>query len=48
MKDSAFLAEAKQRGLDIDPMDGAEIQTLVDLLYKTPPAVVERVRAVFK
>ena len=48
MKDPAFLAEAKQRGLDIEPMDGAEIQTLVELLYKTPPAIVERVRAVFK
>lgn len=48
MNDPAFLAEAKQRGLDIDPMEGAEIQTLVEQLYKTPPAVVERVRAVFK
>jgi tripartite-type tricarboxylate transporter receptor subunit TctC len=48
MKDSAFLADAKQRGLDIEPTEGAEIQTLVEMLYKTPPAVVERVRAVFK
>jgi hypothetical protein len=48
MSDPAFLAEAKQRSLDIEPMEGAEIQNLVDLLYKTPPAVVERVRAVFK
>jgi tripartite-type tricarboxylate transporter receptor subunit TctC len=48
MKDSAFLADAKQRGLDIEPTEGAEIQILVEMLYKTPPAVVERVRAVFK
>jgi tripartite-type tricarboxylate transporter receptor subunit TctC len=48
MKDSAFLADAKQRGLDIEPTEGAEIQTLVEMLYKTPPAVVERVRTVFK
>ncbi len=48
MKDPVFLADAKQRGLDIEPMEGAEIQKLVEALYKTPPAVVERVRAVFK
>ena len=48
MKDSAFLADAKQRGLDIEPTEGAEIQTLVEMLYKTPPVIVERVRAVFK
>ena len=48
MNDPAFLADAKQRGLDIEPMEGAEIQALVETLYKTPPAVVERVRAVFK
>lgn len=48
MKDPAFLADAQQRGLDIEPMDGAEIQALVEQLYTTPPAVVERVRAIFK
>ncbi len=48
MNDPVFLADAKQRGLDIEPMEGAEIQALVETLYKTPPAVVERVRAVFK
>lgn len=48
MNDPAFLADAKQRGLDIEPMEGSEIQALVEQLYTTPPAVVERVRAVFK
>jgi tripartite-type tricarboxylate transporter receptor subunit TctC len=48
MKDAAFLADARQRGLDIDPMDGDEIQALVEQLYATPAAVVERVRAVFR
>jgi len=48
MKDPTFLADAQQRGLDIDPMDVAEIQALVEQLYTTPPAVVERVRAIFK
>ena len=48
MSDPAFLADARQRGLDIDPMDGAEIQALVEQLYKTPPEVVERVRPIFR
>lgn len=48
MNDPVFLADATQRGLDIDPMGGAEIQALVETIYKTPPAVVERVRAIFK
>lgn len=48
MGDPAFLADAKQRGLDIDPMQGADIQALVEDLYKTPPEVVERVRPIFR
>jgi tripartite-type tricarboxylate transporter receptor subunit TctC len=48
MNDPEFLADAKKRGLDIEPMEGAEIQTLVEQLYKTSPAVIERVRAIFK
>lgn len=48
MNDPAFLADAKQRGLDIDPMQGADIQALVEDLYKTPPDVVERVRPIFR
>jgi tripartite-type tricarboxylate transporter receptor subunit TctC len=47
MQDPEFLADAKQRGLDIDPADGDEIQGLVDDLYKTPPAIVEKMRGVF-
>ena len=47
MHDPEFLADAKGRGLDIDPASGEEIQRLVEQLYATPPAVVERVRAVF-
>ena len=48
MKDPVFLADATQRGLDIDPMEGADIQALVEQLYMTPPAVVERVRPIFR
>ena len=48
MSDPVFLADARQRGLDIDPMEGGEIQALVEQLYKTPPEVVERVRPIFR
>lgn len=47
MQDPEFLADARARNLDIDPASGEEIQGLVDELYKTPPAVVERMRAIF-
>jgi hypothetical protein len=47
MQDPEFLADAKARRLDIDPASGEEIQGLVEELYKTPPAIVERMRAVF-
>jgi hypothetical protein len=47
MQDPDFLADAKGRGLDIDPADGEEIQGLVEQLYTTPPAVVERLRAIY-
>jgi tripartite-type tricarboxylate transporter receptor subunit TctC len=47
MVDPAFLADAAKRGLEIDPMDGDEIQRLVSQLYDSPPDVIERVRAMF-
>lgn len=48
MQDPAFLAEAKKRGLDIDPLSGPDIQALIEQIYQTAPDTVERVRAVFK
>ena len=47
MTDKEFLAEANQRGLEIDPTPGAEIEGLVARLYATPAPIVERVRKVF-
>jgi tripartite-type tricarboxylate transporter receptor subunit TctC len=47
MHDPEFLADAKGRGLDIDPASGEEIENLVEQLYATPPAVVERLRAIY-
>ena len=36
MKDPAFLADAKKRRLEIDPITGETIEKLVNELYKTP------------
>ena len=40
MKDPEFLAEAKQRLLDVNPMSGTEIQKLISELYQTPPEII--------
>jgi tripartite-type tricarboxylate transporter receptor subunit TctC len=45
MADREFLAEAKQRGLEVNPVSGAAIDKLVDELYQTAPDIVAEVRA---
>jgi tripartite-type tricarboxylate transporter receptor subunit TctC len=44
MADAEFLAEAKGRGLEVNPVSGADIDKLVDELYRTPPDIVAEVR----
>jgi tripartite-type tricarboxylate transporter receptor subunit TctC len=44
MADAEFLAEARQRGLEVNPVSGADIDRLVDELYRTPPDIVAEVR----
>jgi tripartite-type tricarboxylate transporter receptor subunit TctC len=46
MKDADFLAEAKQRRLDVNPMSGAEIDKLIGELYATPADVIAATKAV--
>jgi hypothetical protein len=46
MKDAEFLAEAKSRLLDVNPMSGGEIEKLIDELYRTPPDVIAATKAV--
>jgi tripartite-type tricarboxylate transporter receptor subunit TctC len=46
MKDPEFLAEAKQRLLDVNPMSGTDIQKLVSELYQTPPEVIAATKAI--
>ena len=44
MQDPAFIAEAQQMGLDVDPSTGEEAQQIVVKMYATPPAVIERAK----
>jgi len=45
MKDPEFLAEADKLKIEIDPLTGEQVATLIADIYKTPAATVERVRA---
>ncbi|MBO0766881.1 MAG: hypothetical protein J2P50_20135, partial [Hyphomicrobiaceae bacterium] len=40
MKDPAFLDEANRSGIDIKPVSGAAMQSLVDSVVHSPPANV--------
>lgn len=43
-----FRAEVAQRGGSIELMTGEEIQALVGKLYQTPPALIQKVRALLR
>jgi tripartite-type tricarboxylate transporter receptor subunit TctC len=45
MADPAFLEEAKQRGIEVNPVSGEEIDALIADLHRSPPDVVAEVRA---
>jgi tripartite-type tricarboxylate transporter receptor subunit TctC len=44
MKDKEFLEEADKLKIEIDPLGGEQVAALIEQLYKTPAATVERVR----
>ena len=48
MQDPQFLAEADKSRLDISPSPGDELQQLVERIYATPAATVERARAIIQ
>jgi tripartite-type tricarboxylate transporter receptor subunit TctC len=45
MSDPEFLAEAKARKLDVNPMRGEAVAALIDELYRTPADVIAQTRA---
>jgi tripartite-type tricarboxylate transporter receptor subunit TctC len=44
LADEEAKAEAKKLGIDIEPVSGEEIETLLKRVYATPPAIIDRVR----
>ncbi len=48
MKDPEFLAEAKKANLDINPMDGAELESNVKEILKLDPALVAKLKEILK
>jgi tripartite-type tricarboxylate transporter receptor subunit TctC len=45
MRDPDYLAETKQRGLEVAPMSAAEIDTLIGELYQTPTDAIVATKA---
>jgi tripartite-type tricarboxylate transporter receptor subunit TctC len=48
VKDSDFLNDAAKANLEIAPASGEEIEQLIQNLFKTPPAVVAKLKEVLK
>jgi len=48
MKDPEFLADTQKAKLDLDPIDGAEIEKQVRELFKLEPALVGKMKEILK
>ena len=48
MKDPEFLADAKKAKLDIDPLDGAELEKNVREVFKLDPKLIPRAKEILK
>ena len=46
MKDPEFLAEMKRLALEVRPVNGSEVETLIREVYASPPEVVKRAREI--
>jgi hypothetical protein len=44
-QDPGYLAEAGSLKLDVSPIDGGAILNLIGRLAKSPPAILDRMRA---
>ena len=44
MKDPELLAEAAKRGWDVDPLTGAELESLAKEVIAQPKEVIERMK----
>ncbi len=48
MQDPEFLAEAKAQDLEITPVDGATVQSLVEEVYQSDPEVIARLNEILQ
>jgi len=48
LKEPDFLAEAKKRNWDIEPINGEELTTLAKEVIDQPPQVIDRIRELFE
>lgn len=48
MKDPEFIADVKKQKLDLDPIDGEKLSALINKVYATPKAVVDRITELMK
>jgi hypothetical protein len=46
LKDPAFLADMQKAKLEVNPVSGEATQVLIERLFKTPPAVIERAKEI--
>jgi tripartite-type tricarboxylate transporter receptor subunit TctC len=44
VQDKDFLAEAEKLKIEVDPLSGEQVASLIEKLYRTPPDIVTRVR----
>jgi len=45
MHDKDFVAEAQKIDLEINPVSGADVESLVKEVYATPPEIVAKAKA---
>ena len=48
LADPEFVAEAKKGNMELDPVSGEEIEKIVNGFFKTDPAIVNKLREIFK
>jgi hypothetical protein len=48
MKDPEFLAEAKKANLDINPLDGVELEQAVKEIFNLDPALLPKAKEMLK
>jgi tripartite-type tricarboxylate transporter receptor subunit TctC len=47
-KDPDYIADADKLGVERDPMTGEKLQAMIEAVAQTPPAVIERAKALLK